>query len=340
MKSRHLVLVTYGEPPAPDFFAQLRYSWRILLGLTRTVAPIPRWVLPMIAVARARLRRQMWRREHYRSPLEPITVEQAEGLCAALAAARPDVSWRVHVAYEFRDPLLTTLLDRLPADEAIDVLPMYVMDSAFTHELARGVVGRRASHTRPRTAPLRVLGPLAEEAFAAVSARHVARAIDARGVGGPDWALVLAAHGTLLEPPRPMETGREATERIGDAIARPLRERFALVVSGWLNHSYGGRWTEPPVEEALRRVSDAGFRQVVYFPFGFYADNAESQLEGRIALAGRPELRAVHLPCLNAEPEFLAALARHVAGSAPAEAATRTAANLAAMDAIASGGRR
>jgi ferrochelatase len=338
VNTRHVVLVTYGEPPAPTFFAQLRYSWRILLGLTRTVAPIPRWMLPMIAVARARLRRRVWTRERYRSPLEPLTLEQAEGLRTALRAADPDVSWRVHVAYEFRDPLLTALLDRLPPHETVDVLPMYVMDSAFTHELARGVVGRWTSRTRPRTAP--VLGPLAEEAFAGVSARHVMRAIDARGVGGPDWALVLAAHGTLLEPPRPMETGREATERIGEAIARTLRGRFGLVVSGWLNHTYGGRWTEPPVEEALRRVSEAGFRQVVYFPFGFYADNAESQLEGRIALQAHPGLKSLHLPCLNAEPEFLAELARHVVGSGRPKAADGTAPDRPAADAMVPGARR
>ena len=41
MSERHVVLITYGEPPTASFAAQLRYSWRILLGLTRSVAPIP-----------------------------------------------------------------------------------------------------------------------------------------------------------------------------------------------------------------------------------------------------------------------------------------------------------
>src|SRR5437899_2716518 len=145
---RHVVLLTYGEPPAAAFLSQLRYSWRILLGLTRSVAPIPPALLPMIALARARSRWTMWRQERYGSP---------------------------------------------------------------------------------------------------------------------------------LEPPRPMETGRLATERICSGIADRLKARFGIIRNGWLNHVYGGRWTEPPADEALKQIAEAGFRRVVYFPFGFSADNAETE---------------------------------------------------------------
>ena len=34
---KHAILVTYGEPQSSSFIEQLVYSWRILLGLTRTV---------------------------------------------------------------------------------------------------------------------------------------------------------------------------------------------------------------------------------------------------------------------------------------------------------------
>ena len=88
-----------------------------------------------------------------------------------------------------------------------------------------------------------------------------------------------------------------------------------MIQNAWLNHVYGGKWTEPPVEEAMRQVVAAGYRRAVYFPYGFSADNAESELEGRIALRGQPTLDAVHLPCLNARPSFLEALARLVHAS-------------------------
>lgn len=318
MKTRHVVLVTYGEPPTPGFLAQLHYSWRILLGLTRRVAPIPKAVIPLIALKRARQRRGLWVDQRYASPLEPITREQATGLRAILDRLDPDISWQVDVAYEFRNPLVPEVLDRIPAGRQADVVPLYVAASAFTHELtedavAQWVDARRKSGTP--TANVRVLPALDERVFAALSARYIREEITRRGLGPMnEWALVLAAHGTLLEPPRPMETGREATERICGMIRSELASDFGLVVNGWLNHVYGGRWTEPPVEEALEHVSRAGYRRVVYYPYGFSADNAESELEGCVALQGRPELSAVRLPCLNTFPEYLEALAEQVLG--------------------------
>ena len=317
---RHVILITYGEPPTPAFTAQLRYSWRILLGLTRLVAPIPAALLPLIALSRARTRMQLWSRERYGSPLEAITSRQARGLQETLRHDDPGREWIVHVAYEFRDPLLTTLLDGLPADEPVDVLPMYAADSAFTHEISRDTVRTWASLAPgDRGSRVRVLPALPEELLAELSARHIARALEARRVGGPDWALVLAAHGTLLEPPRAMETGRAATERACAAIERRLAGRFGAVFSGWLNHTRGGRWTEPPMDETLRRVAQAKFERVLYYPYGFLADNAESELEGRVFLRAHPWRSVVHLPCLNAEPELIAALARQLLASSPLE---------------------
>jgi protoheme ferro-lyase len=315
MTTRHVILITYGEPPSPDFGAQLKYSWRILLGLTRTVAPIPKPVLPIIALSRARSRRKLWRGERYGSPLESITHAQAGHLRSSLAAIAPATDWRVHVAYEFRDPLLTDILDSIPGGEPADIVPMYVADSSFTHGISRMTLRDWERRRGARAASVRVVPPIGEGDFAAISADFVARQLDARGIGGPDWALVLAAHGTLLEPRRGVDTGRGATECICAGVSQRLAGRFGLVVNGWLNHKFGGRWTQPPIDEALARVAEAGFRRVVYFPYGFSADNAESQLEGRVALRSQPQLEAVQLPCLNDDATLAGAIARQIAAS-------------------------
>lgn len=330
MTTRNVVLLTYGEPPAPAFLPQLAYSWRILHGLTRTVAPIPRVALPAIALLRAHGRRRLWSAERYHSPLEPITQWQVAAVEHALAARAPSVRWRVHPAYEFRHPLLPAVLAGIPNDEPVDVIPMYLADSAFTHQLARDTIAAWTRRARRRAAPVRVMPPLAEAAAADVAAAHVRRVLEARRIGGPGWSLVLAAHGTLLEPPRPIETGRAATERIAAAIASRLGDRFDRVVLGWLNHTMGGRWTEPAADQALRSLAAQGARRVVYYPFGFLADNAESQLEGRIALRGCPELESVHLPCLNTSLELADALARQVLGEEP-----RSPRNAAALNGLA-----
>jgi protoheme ferro-lyase len=306
---RHVVALTYGEPPIARFGPQLAYSWRILWNLTRRVAPIPPIVLPLIAGARARQRVALWRSHGYASPIEAITREQARALEAALDPGGED-AWRVHVAYEFRKPLLADALAALPAGEPVLVLPLYVAESEFTHDMARRMLaasGDSAVQVVPALDP-GILGEL--------WVHHVRSELARRGfVPGPDVALVLAAHGTLLEPPRPMNTGRHGTEAIARSIACGLAPGFGRIERAWLNHTRGGAWTTPSVEAALRDLARTGFRRIVYLPYGFLADNAESELEGRIFLAARPEFReVVHLPCLNGSPELAAALADAVRG--------------------------
>ena len=315
-RTRHVVLVTYGEPPKPAFLGQLVYSWRILLGLTRTVATIPTALLPIIALSRGAGRRRLWTAESYESPLEPITVRQAEAMRRELAAGDSTTDWRVHVAYEFRRPLVAERLASIPVDEPVDIVPMYAADSDFTHGLSRRVVADLA-HARSAEARIRVLPAIDPPALGAVSAAHVRAVTSTRdGWRGPRVALVLAAHGTLVAPSKPIDTGFAATQVICNAIRDELKSEFGLVVNGWLNHTRGGKWTEPAIADALRQVSTAGFTRVVYFPYGFLADNAETQLEGRIALRDRPEIEAWHLPCVNVDAQLMGTLAGLVSSGA------------------------
>jgi ferrochelatase len=321
--TRHVVLLTYGEPPAAAFGEQLSYSWRILWGLTRRVAPIPPVVLPLIALSRARMRVALWRAHEYASPIEALTHAQARALEHALAE-RGDVPsgnghgnghehrpWRVHVAYEFRRPLLDEVLAGLPAGDPVAIAPMYVAESEFTHDIARRQLEARRARGAAGAEAACVVPGLDAETLGGLSAEHVlAEMALRRATPGPDWALVLAAHGTLLEPPRPMNTGLAATTAVADAIARRLAPHFGRIERGWLNHTVGGAWTQPAADAAVRDLVAAGYKRLVYFPYGFLADNAESQLEGRMLLAAQPGLvEVLHLPCLNASGDLATALA-------------------------------
>jgi protoheme ferro-lyase len=308
-ETRHVVLVTYGEPPAAAFVEQLVYSWRILLGLTRTVAPIPAPLVPAIALARAWTRTRSWRAYGYTSPLEPITEHQRHQLVMALAGAHSDVAWDVHVAYEFRRPLIADVLRRLPGGDDAIVVPMYAADSAFTHALSREVA--RAMNAE-RARAIHVSGAMPVDPLAELSATHVLAHTTDAGWRGGDVALVLAAHGTVLDPPTPIDTGLTATQALCDAIAARLAPHFGLVVNGWLNHPRGGRWTEPAIDAALARVAAAGCTRVVYYPYGFLADNAESQLEAQVALAAVGGVESRRVPCLNDSPALATLIAREV----------------------------
>jgi protoheme ferro-lyase len=306
---KHIVLVTYGEPTSPSFVDQLVYSWRILLGLTRTVADIPAPLIPIIALSRAKGRNAMWRQNSYSSPLEPITLAQAAQLRNALGHRAGDDRWQIHVAYEFRDPLLPALVKKLPRNEPVVVVPMYAADSAFTHELTRATI-KHLDVRRP--APIVVLKPIDVDTLIKISVDHVMHTIAEDKINTQTAALVLAAHGTLLNPEKPIETGLVATEKLCAGIQDSLSNCFGMIANGWLNHTRGGKWTDPPIEEALQRVKDAGYRDVVYYPYGFLADNAESQLEGRLAAAGCEGLRVRFVPCLNGSPELAEVIASQV----------------------------
>jgi protoheme ferro-lyase len=306
---KHVVMVTYGEPVTPAFIEQLVYSWRILIGLTRSVADIPAPLIPLIALSRGRGRNALWTREAYMSPLEPITIAQAEQLRLALASRSGD-QWKVHVAYEFRNPLVASVVETIPANEPVFVVPMYAADSAFTHELSRQAVA--GLNTR-RAVPVVVLPPIDVEVLAALSAKHVMQIVANDAVPPARAALVLAAHGTLLKPAKPIETGLVATERLCSGIQQRLATCFGMIANGWLNHTRGGKWTEPPIEETLKRVYAQGYRDVVYYPYGFLADNAESQLEGRLAAAAHPDMRVRFVPCFNESPDLASTIASQIA---------------------------
>lgn len=222
----------------------------------------------------------------------------------------------MHVAYEFRNPPLEDVLRSIPPDEPAWVIPMYAADSAFTHALSRDVV-LRVNTESPRKAAIRVLPAIDAERLAALSADHILAQSFSRGPEAASTALMLSAHGTLLEPSRPIDTGLANTERLRAAIERRVSGCFGTVAHGWLNHTRGGRWTEPPMDQALRRLLDRGFRKILYFPYGFLADNAETELEGRVIVESLPELEARFVPCLNDSSHLAGAIAEQIRAAFP-----------------------
>jgi protoheme ferro-lyase len=191
-------------------------------------------------------------------------------------------------------------------------VPMYAADSAFTHELTRSSIKHLDAQ---RQSPIIVLEPIDVDTLIKISVDHVRRTIVEDKIATKTSALVLAAHGTLLQPQKPIDTGLAATEKLCSGIRDNLSGCFGTVANGWLNHSRGGKWTDPPIEETLKRVEEAGYRDVIYYPYGFLADNAESQLEGKLAAAAFPNLRVRFVPCLNGSTELAEVIASQVAAA-------------------------
>lgn len=318
-----VILATYGEPTRNSFTEQWIYSYRILKGLTRKIAQIPAPVLPMIATARACSRVKLWKGEDFVSPLEPLHEQTVCALQDELAARELPDKIQVIRAYEFRRPNLTDALRELRTrgcDQAI-VVPMYIAPGDFTDGMTQFGIDdalKRLPEWKQEQVTMCNLAdtPDTVDRLAGVLADHCTNALTSRGITAPsdDWALLLAAHGTVIDPIPGVDTGLVAFGQVLSRLKTLLRPQFGLVRVGWLNHTKGGKWTTPAVPEALEYIQGRGYSRLVYFPWGFTTDNAETSLEGRMFLKEMktPFERVEHLPCLNEHDGLVKLLADRV----------------------------
>jgi protoporphyrin/coproporphyrin ferrochelatase len=319
-----IVLATYGEPPESGFAAQWMYSYRILKRLTRKIAAIPAPVLPIIATSRAITRVKMWRRHNFSSPLEPLhqqTVEALEHTLQRRLAGSAGMGAEIFVVpgYEFRRPDIGDAVEDLRESGCshIIVVPMYIAEGDFTHGMTRIGVDDALARTRWPGHRLSMCSLAerhdTEQRLADTITRHLLGSIRRRGIEGPleNWAVLLAAHGTVVSPLPGVDNGLEQFGRVLHRVKVALRPHTGLVRVGWLNHTRGGRWTTPAVPQALEYIRERGYDNLIYFPWGFTTDNAETALEGKIALEelADPFARIEHIGCLNAEEHFIQLLA-------------------------------
>ncbi len=311
-----VVVMTYGEPPEQKFFPQWSYSNRILYKLTRMVAPIPRLVVPLIGAMRGWGRIKEWNQQNYSSPLELITERQAAGVAQELKSQFPDIEWRVHIGYEFREPSQAVVLDsirKLGCEELI-IVPMYAAESDFTDGVTKkDFEAYQQKNGRPLPEAKFVTFHPHHAELADVMAHYVIEEAEKRGYSEDDrkqTGLLLGCHGTVIHPPPGIfDTGFCGTTMVYELLRDRLQPHFAAAPIGWFNHRLGGDWTQPTADISLQKMVDDGIERFIYFPFGFVADNAETQLEPKAVFddAGKDY---DHLLCVNDNPAFLKMLAR------------------------------
>jgi ferrochelatase len=129
---------------------------------------------------------------------------------------------------------------------------------------------------------------------------------------GGKIGLVLVIHGTLVKDRRgntpKVFTGLEETEAFFEVMKRKImadgQNIFTDVRQGCINHSTGGEWSADTIEKALTDFKEEGYETVVMFPYGFFADNSETEYDAnsRLVKAGFPVSQYVR--CINDSPAF------------------------------------
>ncbi|MBI1290806.1 hypothetical protein GC173_06125 [bacterium] len=312
-----VLCLTYGEPATNGFAEQFEYSLNILNRLTRRVAPIPAFVTPLLAARRARARSAMFNEMGYSSPLDGISERQARLIGEKLAALDPSRDYHARMVMEFRPPLLPRIMDEIRASkpDEIVVLPLYMAESDFTTGISRTDFASYHRATRGKhglPGPVYVGGFGFDERMGKLLADFIVDYCEKNGWDAAKRrksALMLGAHGTLVYPPEGINSGARETLFLFGLIRKHLKQEFGTIRVAWLNHTLGGKWTFPSAEESAEECQQGGFRDVVYFPFGFMGDNNESQNEGRLALANFEWDGVLYLPCPNDDERFCALLA-------------------------------
>ncbi len=315
----HIILVTYGEPSQPIFKDQWRYSNQILSKLTRLVAPIPKFAVPFIGAWRGYTRMKLWKEMNYSSPLEEITESQASKLNTILNEQKPEITWSVQTAYEFRHPFLSDRLSKFggQTEDRLFIIPMYLPESDFTSEISRRDYEKFINSTKKQLPEIEFITfrPNLEQ-IAEIMAQHVRNELKHHQISFSElkqYGLLLGCHGTVIKPPPGIkDTGYKDTFAMYQLLEKNLADEFRSISIGWLNHRLGGDWTTPTLEQSARQMLDEGIVKFIYYPFGFIADNAETQLEGKTVLEELGIKSYIHLPCLNSQNEFINLLATRI----------------------------
>jgi ferrochelatase len=319
-----VVLVTYGEVERPAVWTLIPSSRKIVRTVTRQIVTLPDWFIRALGDYRAVKHYLNWQVNRYRSRLVAINRSQKEGVASELSRSRKlgeaGISVDVDEAYYFVPPYLETVLEKYRSSmDGVVVVPMIPVESSFSC----GVACQMAidAYGEALFGKVHVMHSLwKHEELYRIYLDYLFRSLKPgmSPAGGRKPALVLVIHGTIVRDrkgnPPSVFTGLEETY----AFFRIMRERiladprnpFGEVKLGCLNHTAGGEWTPDTAEKALVELREAGVDSVAMFPFGYFADNSETDYEAKRQLEASGISRTQYIHCINESPEFYRWLAR------------------------------
>lgn len=328
-KKRYAVLVvTYGEVEKLTLRNLWPSSRRILKVITSQIVKVPKILVYFIADFRSTKHFINWRLNRYRSRLLSINRAQTAAIAACLRESLDPLFDAVDVdvldAYYFVPPYLENVLrQQQERCDGVVVVPMIPVESAFSCGVACRMIAEEFSDDR--YSGIRLLNKLwRDPELHRIYLDHLFTAIDAsmKGAGAGRTGLVLVIHGTLVRdragnPPK-VFTGLDETglffEMMKERIMADSRNLFADIRQGCMNHSAGGEWTSETVQKALAAFREEGIENVVMFPYGFFADNSETEYEARKELTRSGFGRVQYVRCINESEAFACWLASRITG--------------------------
>jgi ferrochelatase len=323
-----VILVTYGEVEELTPRSLWPSSRKIVQVVTRQIVKLPKFMIYALGDFRSTRHYIDWKLNRYRSRLVAINRAQTKSVGFELRnnerLSEAGVAVDVVDAYYFVPPYLEDVLEKSRSStDGVVVVPMIPVESAFSCgpacQMAIDVYGEG------HLASLRVVRGLWKDGeLHRIYLDHLFGSVSPEvcSTQGKRPGLVLVIHGTIVRnrkgnPPsvftglnETMEFFRVMREKI---LADP-RNVFGEVKLGCLNHSSGGEWTAETAERALEEFRQEGVDAVAMFPFGYFADNSETDYEAKKVLDESGFSRKQYIPCINEASGFARWLASKIVG--------------------------
>ncbi len=322
-----VVLVTYGEVESLTARSLWPSSRKIVQVVTRQIVKLPRFMIYALGDFRSTKHYIDWKLNRYQSRLVAINRAQTRGVALELMQndrlGQAGVAVEVLEAYYFVPPYLEDVLEKSRSNtDGVVVVPMIPVESAFSCgpacQVAIDIYGEGHLDS------LRVVrGLWKDEGLHRLYLDHLFVSLSA-GIGsktGKRPGLVLVIHGTIVKnrkgnPPSVFTGLNETLEffrLMREKILSDPRNVFGEVKLGCLNHRTGGEWTSETVERALDELQQDGFDAVAMFPFGYFADNSETDYEAKKLLDESVISLKQYIPCVNESPDFVRWLSSRIA---------------------------
>ncbi|MEI6757480.1 MAG: ferrochelatase [Chlorobium sp.] len=317
-KKYAVVVTTYGEVEKLTVRNLWPSSRRILKVVTRQIARIPTALIYFIADYRSTKHYLKWKLNRYRSSLLAINRSQKNRLAAFIAESGSPFLSKAAIdvvdAYYFVPPYLDEMLVQLKQEyDGIVVVPMIPVESAFSCGVACQMV--IDSYGESTFSKVRVLSKLwNDDRLHRIYIDYLfgQLSFSLRQRKGKKIGLVLVIHGTLVRDrsgnPPELFTGLEETVAFFEMMKRKIMADpaniFSDVRQGCMNHSRGGEWTAETIEKALEEFKREGYEAVVMFPYGFFADNSETEFDAFKKLEEAAFPHSQYVRCINDSPEF------------------------------------
>ncbi|GAB4545486.1 MAG: ferrochelatase [Thermodesulfovibrionia bacterium] len=283
----------------------------------------------LISTLRAGRGRQMYSFIGGKSPINDITVAQAEALEGVLNSSRITEqgarSFRVYVGMRYWHPLIKDSVQRIHQDgvNELVVLSMYPHYSRTTTgsaiaEFKRASVGYGLQDAGCKIRYIEswydfppYIDALTEAVYEGIS-----------GFEGKEAFLLYSAHGLPLSfvregdpyPEHIKKTVELLNKRLSEAPYNVKEIRWALSYQSKIGRR---DWLSPSTEETIIRLSREGVRNLLIIPISFVSDNIETLYEigiyyRDIAIKHRMNMR--RCPSLNTSGRFIQALKELVMG--------------------------